>query len=70
MGKLWYWPGKVRKPVPTVLHGKAFWDDVLNLEALVEWGTISEPDLQLFHRSDTVDDTVSFIIAEIEKDYP
>jgi uncharacterized protein (TIGR00730 family) len=62
--------GKVKKPVPTVLHGKEFWDDVLDLQALVEWGTISEGDLQLFHRSDTVDDTVAHIIGELEKDYP
>ncbi len=62
--------GKVKKPVPTVLHGKQFWDDVLNLQALVDWGTISEPDLQLFHRSDSVDDTVHYIVTELEKDYP
>ncbi len=62
--------GKVKKPVPTVLHGKQFWDDILNLEALVEWGTISEQDLMLFHRSDSVQDTVDYIVAELEKDYP
>ena len=56
--------------MPTVLHGKQFWDDILNLEALVDWGTISEQDLMLFHRSDSVQDTVDYIVAELEKDYP
>lgn len=40
-------------PMPIVLYGRAFWDEVLNMEALARWGTISEDDLQLFYRADT-----------------
>lgn len=40
------------KPVPIVLFGKAFWDSLLNFEALVDAGTISEADLALFHVTD------------------
>jgi hypothetical protein len=60
----------VKKPVPTVLHGKEFWDDVLNLQALGRLGDDLRAGLQLFHRSDSVDDTVHYIVTELEKDYP
>lgn len=35
-------------PIPVLLFGKAFWQRVVNFEALVEEGTISEHDLELF----------------------
>ncbi len=40
------------KPVPIVLFGKAFWEKLVNFDALVEAGTISEADLNLFHFTD------------------
>jgi len=40
------------KPVPIVLFGKAFWKKLVNFDALVEQGTISEADLNLFHYTD------------------
>jgi len=44
------------KPIPVLLFGNDFWDKVINLEALVEEGTISAKDLDLFHRCDTAED--------------
>lgn len=40
------------KPVPIVLFGSAFWKRLINFEALVEQGTISQDDLKLFHYTD------------------
>jgi uncharacterized protein (TIGR00730 family) len=40
-------------PMPIVLFGRDYWSKVLNLEALVEFGTIDDADLGLF---DIVDD--------------
>ncbi|MFM2035179.1 MAG: hypothetical protein RL459_444 [Pseudomonadota bacterium] len=37
------------KPVPIVLYGSDFWKKLLNLEFLVEQGTVSPDDLKLFH---------------------
>ena len=45
--------GKI-KPMPVVLFGKAFWNKVLNLEALCEHGVISPKDLELFRFVETV----------------
>ena len=44
--------GKLRKKMPIVLFGSEFWDQVLNLDAMVRFGTISAEDLQLFHKTD------------------
>ena len=40
------------KPVPIVLFGTRFWNQLLNFEALVDAGTIAEADLSLFHVTD------------------
>jgi uncharacterized protein (TIGR00730 family) len=36
------------KPIPVLLFGREFWERVLNFQALVEEGTVSPEDLQLF----------------------
>jgi len=46
---------KMRKHLPLVLFGSKFWDNVLNFDALVRYGTISPEDAHLFHRTDSVD---------------
>ncbi|MBZ0224932.1 MAG: TIGR00730 family Rossman fold protein [Comamonas sp.] len=40
------------KPVPIVLFGSSFWKRALHLEVLVEQGTLSAEDLELFHVTD------------------
>jgi uncharacterized protein (TIGR00730 family) len=52
---------KMRKPMPIVLFGTKFWDNVLNLDALVRYGTISAADLRLFHRTDSVEEAYELI---------
>lgn len=58
--------GKIKKPLPTVLFGREYWDDVMDLRKMVEWGTISEGDLSLFHPTDSIDDAFDFLVAELE----
>ena len=57
--------GKIRKHLPVILYGSAFWDRIVNFEALVEMGTISADDLKLFHRSDSVDDAFNYVVNEL-----
>ncbi len=59
--------GKLRKRMPIVLYGRDFWDEVLNLEALVRFGTISAGDLSLFHTTDSVDDAFAFVTRELRE---
>jgi uncharacterized protein (TIGR00730 family) len=52
---------KTRKRMPIVLFGAEYWDEVINFDALVKYGTISRPDLELFHRTDSLDEAYDII---------
>jgi len=58
---------KMLKHLPIVLYGTEFWDSVINLEALVKYGTISAVDLELVHRADSVDDAFDYITTELTR---
>jgi uncharacterized protein (TIGR00730 family) len=57
--------GKMRKRCPIVLFGKKFWDEVVNFDALVRYGTISPGDLDLFHRTDSIEETYAIVTREL-----
>jgi predicted Rossmann-fold nucleotide-binding protein len=46
---------KLSKQIDIVLYGTSYWDSILQLEPMAEWGAISPQDLALIHRVDTVD---------------
>ncbi|HEV2079488.1 MAG TPA: LOG family protein [Allosphingosinicella sp.] len=52
--------GKI-KPVPIVLFGHDFWNRVVNFEALVQEGTISPDDLDLFKMVETAEEAWDYI---------
>ncbi|RMF10285.1 MAG: TIGR00730 family Rossman fold protein [Alphaproteobacteria bacterium] len=58
---------KVTKKVPIVLFGREFWDRVVDFNALVEFGTISRSDLDLFKVSDSLDETFAYITEGLLK---
>jgi uncharacterized protein (TIGR00730 family) len=57
--------GKIKKAMPIVLFGTKFWEGVLNLDVLVEHGTISPEDLDLFFSTDSVDDAFDYLVKEL-----
>ncbi len=59
--------GKIKKPLPTILYGADYWRQVTDIQSMVDWGTISERDLLLFHRSDSVDDAFDYLVDALEK---
>ncbi len=61
--------GKLEKLIPIVLYGKEYWDEIINFDALVKWGTISEEDLKLFKFIDNVDEAFFYIKDELTKEY-
>ena len=58
---------KIRKKLPVVIYGQKYWDKIIKLERLVDVGTISRTDLNLFHFTDSVDDAFEFLTKELTK---
>jgi len=58
-----------RKKMPVILFGRAFWDEVLDFDALVRWGVVSEKDLNIFHKTDSVDDAFEYLTARLGQLY-
>ena len=56
---------KMKKHLPIVLFGTTYWDEVVDFEALVRHGTIDRQDLQLFHRTDSVDEAYDIVTREL-----
>jgi uncharacterized protein (TIGR00730 family) len=44
---------KLAKNIGVVLYGREYWDQVLELQPLAEWGAIADDDLKLLHYADT-----------------
>jgi len=44
---------KLAKQIQILLYGSEYWDQVLNMKPLVEWGAIAERDVDLLTRADT-----------------
>ncbi len=56
---------KMVKRMPIVLYGSGYWDKVIDFETMVKYGLIDAADVDLFHRSDTVEEAFAFITAEL-----
>ena len=61
--------GKSDKPLPIVLYGSEYWNDVLNFDAFIKWGTISKEDKEIFKITDNVDDAFRYIKGELTNHY-
>ena len=61
---------KTRKRMPIVLFGTEYWDEVIKFDALVKYGTISPGDLDIFHRTDSVDEAYDIITKGLTERRP
>ncbi|MCZ6677484.1 MAG: TIGR00730 family Rossman fold protein [Candidatus Poribacteria bacterium] len=59
--------GKIRKKMPIVVYGTEYWDEVINFESMVKWGTISAEDLDLFHFVDTPQEAAEYLKGQIQQ---
>ena len=60
---------KVTKKIPVLVYGRNYWKKVLNLDYLLECGTIQEEDLDLIHFSDDPEDAFVFLKEELSTYY-
>ena len=58
------------RPVPILLFGTAFWKSLINMDVLLQEGTISPDDLQLFHYVDTPEAAWQTICEFYQLDVP
>src|SRR6516164_5415182 len=58
---------KMAKRMCIVVYGKEYWDRVVNFQALVDAGTISPKDLQLFHWASTPEQAFELLKTELTK---
>jgi uncharacterized protein (TIGR00730 family) len=59
--------GKI-KPMPVILFGRDFWEDVIDFKALVKHGVIGAKDLNLFHYVSTAEEAWDCIRTFYEAD--
>jgi hypothetical protein len=60
---------KTAKRLPVILYGKEYWSEVLHLDALVRWGTISAKDLDLFRMVDTPGEAFEYLKSALSSLY-
>lgn len=56
---------KIRRKLPIVLFGTDYWTQIAKLEPMADYGTIDIEDLDLFHMTDSVDDAVDWLKAQL-----
>src|SRR6267143_146290 len=56
---------KMRKPLPMVLFVTEYWREVIDFDALERHGTIDPGDIELMHRTDSVDDAYDWIVRQL-----
>ncbi len=58
--------GKIDRDIPTVLFGKDFWDDVLDFDALKDWGVIGQDDDKMFLMTNSVDEALDHLVNNMK----
>lgn len=60
---------KIQKPLAILIYGRAYWDKLIDFEAMVRYHMISPEDLDLFHFADAPEDAFEFLRERLTRDY-
>jgi uncharacterized protein (TIGR00730 family) len=58
---------KLAKQIQILLYGSEYWDPILNMKPLVEWGAIADKDVELLSRADTPESAFHLLKAHLTK---
>lgn len=61
--------GKTKKQMPVILYGSDYWNEIVDIEAMARWGTISESDLEMYKTFDDVDSAYEYLKDELYRLY-
>lgn len=61
--------GKIKKEMKIIIYDKAYWNEIINFDAFVKFGTVSKRDFKLFEFVDSVDDAFEKIKNHFTKHY-
>jgi uncharacterized protein (TIGR00730 family) len=59
--------GKMPEHTLILIYGRKYWNDILNLKAMVRWGTINQGEYEKLQFADTVDEAFEVIRSGLEK---
>ncbi len=60
---------KLAKQLTIVIYGSKYWNEVINLDALVRKGVVAPDDLKLFHFADTPEEAFAILQENLMRDY-
>jgi len=60
---------KLDKRLPIVIYGSKYWNQVINLETMIKYGTVNKADLKLLKFCDTVDEAFDYMTKELTSLY-
>jgi predicted Rossmann-fold nucleotide-binding protein len=58
---------KVKKKVMIILYGRKYWEEILNIDAMVKYKMISRKDLRLFRYADTPEEALGYLRYSLKR---
>ena len=58
---------KLSKKIAVILYGREYWEKVINVEPMAEWGAIAEKDKELIRYVDSPDDAFEHLRGHLEE---
>lgn len=60
---------KLSRPIRVFLYGRAYWEEIINFQALVRYGMISEKDLELFRFVESPEEAFQALQEGLAEDF-